>query len=136
MESNGYTQEMVFQLLAERLVVDREKRQIGEIVIRKVIETEIVEVPLNREKLVIERVDTSIENIAEVELSREKINGIRPTGINAEFPSLQIAIEALKILYLQHPEESNKVRLEIFVEDGETKASYRTLLDNWSNKYS
>ncbi|MDV3000162.1 MAG: hypothetical protein N5P05_001768 [Chroococcopsis gigantea SAG 12.99] len=134
MESNGHDQEIVFQLLGERLVVDREKRQIGEVIIRKVVETEMVSVPLRREKLIIERVDDPVEKIGEVELSREKAQHIQ--GITAEFPSLQIAIEALKILSLQNPGESNRVHLEIFVQDGDLRTSYQNLLDNWSSKYS
>jgi Domain of unknown function (DUF2382) len=60
--------EEVIPLLAERLVVDRHKRKVGEVVVRKVIKTEVVEVVVRREKLIVEQVSPSYEELAVIDL--------------------------------------------------------------------
>jgi len=65
------------QLLEERLVVDRQRHKIGEISVRKVIETEIVEVPIRREKLVVEKIGES-DPLFEVGLNDAQIRGHEP----------------------------------------------------------
>jgi len=44
-----------FQLLEERLVVNRKRVKKGEVIVRKVTETQMVEVPVYREKLVVQK---------------------------------------------------------------------------------
>jgi PRC-barrel domain len=60
--------EEVIPLLAERVVVDRHKRKVGEVVVRKVIETEIVEVVVRREKLIVEQVSPNYQELAVIDL--------------------------------------------------------------------
>lgn len=62
------------QLLEERLVVNRKRNKVGEISVRKVIETEMVQVPVRREKLVIEKIGES-EPLVEVGLGETRITG-------------------------------------------------------------
>jgi hypothetical protein len=62
--------EAVIPLLAERVVVDRQKRKSGEIVVRKVIETEIIEVQVRREKLIVEQVSPSYKELAVIDLGQ------------------------------------------------------------------
>lgn len=62
------------QLLEERLVVNRKRHKVGEISVRKVIETEIVEIPVQREKLVIEKVGEA-EPLVEVGLGETHLVG-------------------------------------------------------------
>ncbi|HEY9737120.1 MAG TPA: DUF2382 domain-containing protein, partial [Trichocoleus sp.] len=61
-------------LLEERLVVNRKRNKVGEISVRKVIETEMVQVPVRREKLVIEKIGES-EPLVEVGLGETRITG-------------------------------------------------------------
>jgi stress response protein YsnF len=62
--------EKIVPLLSERVVVDRHKRKSGEVVVRKVIETEVVEVIVRREKLIVEQVSPSYKELAVIDLGR------------------------------------------------------------------
>ncbi len=101
--------EAVVPLLEERLVVDRHKRKIGEVVVRKEIETQIVEVQVRREKLIVEQVSPEYQQLAVVDLGQTQGHGINvpesalPATMEAKFTSVQAAIEFLEAL----AEESN-----------------------------
>lgn len=60
--------EATIRLLEERLVIDRRRRKAGEVIVRKVIETQIVEVPIRREKLIVEQVGPERKQLAVVDL--------------------------------------------------------------------
>ena len=62
------------QLVEERLVVNRKRVKVGEVSIRRVIETEIIQVPIQREKLIIERIGSG-EPPVEVSLGETRIQG-------------------------------------------------------------
>ena len=64
--------DQVFSLLSERLRIDLTRRKIGEIVVRKEIATEIVQVqvPVRREKLIVEQVSPEYQLLAEIDLDR------------------------------------------------------------------
>lgn len=62
--------EEVIPLWAERLIVDRHKRKAGEVVVRKVIETEVIEVIVRREKLIVEQVSPEYKELATIDLGR------------------------------------------------------------------
>ena len=55
-------------LREERLIVDRQRRKVGEVVVRKEIQTEIIEVPVQREKLIVEEVGAEPKQLAEIDL--------------------------------------------------------------------
>jgi Domain of unknown function (DUF2382) len=63
----------VFQLLEERLMVDLTRRKTGEIVVRKEVDTQTlyVEVPVRREKLIVEQVSPEYKLLAQIDLGRE-----------------------------------------------------------------
>lgn len=67
------TQEEVIPLLEERLIVDQKQRKVGEVVVRKEIETEIIEVPVQREKLIVEQVGPEPKQLAEIDLTEEQV---------------------------------------------------------------
>jgi stress response protein YsnF len=58
-------------LREERLIVDHRKQKMGEVVVRKEIETEIIEVPIQREKLIVEQVGKETRRLAEIDLHDE-----------------------------------------------------------------
>lgn len=62
------------QLVEERLVVNRRRVKVGEISVRRVVETEIVEVPIRREKLIVEKVGEG-DPIVEVKLGEPRLIG-------------------------------------------------------------
>ena len=72
--SKGVSEETI-SLLEERLIVDLIRRKVGEIVVRKEIETCIlqVEVPVRREKLIVEQVSPEYKRLAEIDLGQESI---------------------------------------------------------------
>jgi stress response protein YsnF len=67
------TREEVIPWLEERLIVDQKKRKVGEVVVRKEIETEIIEVPVQREKLIVEQVGAEPKQLAEIDLTEEHL---------------------------------------------------------------
>lgn len=64
-------------LKEEKLIVERERRKVGEVVIRKQVETHFVQVPVKREKLVIEQVGSDDQILAEIPLSEETIRVVK-----------------------------------------------------------
>lgn len=66
--------EEVIPVLEERVVVDNHVRKAGEVVVRKEIETEIVEVPVKREKLIVEQVGAEPKQLAEIDLHQDDIS--------------------------------------------------------------
>ncbi|NEQ25329.1 MAG: DUF2382 domain-containing protein [Microcoleus sp. SIO2G3] len=68
--------EEVLQLLEERVVVDRSKRKVGEVIVRKEIETYMVQVPVRRERLIVEQVGAENKQLASIDLSQGEISGI------------------------------------------------------------
>jgi len=72
--SKEVTEEKI-SLLEERLIVDFIRRKVGEVVIRKEIETCLlqVEVPVRREKLIVEQVSPDYKRLAEIDLGQEPI---------------------------------------------------------------
>jgi stress response protein YsnF len=70
-------QEEVIPLHEERLIVDQKKQKVGEVVVRKEIETEIIQVPVQREKLIVEQVGEEPQQLAEIDLTDN--NPLPPT---------------------------------------------------------
>jgi hypothetical protein len=96
------TVETVVPLLEERLVVNFHRRKVGELIVRKEIETRIVEVPLRREKLIVEQVSPEYEQLAVVDLGSTYIeesgslDKTLATTVQAKFTSANAAIEFLE----------------------------------------
>ncbi len=98
--SNILTQE-VFPLLEERLMVDLTRRKIGEVVIRKEIDTQLVQVqiPVRREKLIVEQVSPEYKLLAEIDLGQTNnsdgaiTNAIPENLISANKDNNPVAIE-------------------------------------------
>lgn len=66
----------IIRLLGERLVVDRSKRKVGEVIVRKEIVTRIIQVPVRHEKLIVEQVSPERKQLAEIDLGQEEVIGI------------------------------------------------------------
>lgn len=67
--SSNIVEEETIPLKEERLMVDRHRRKAGEVIVRKEIETEIIEVPVQREKLIVEQVGDNPKQLAEIDLA-------------------------------------------------------------------
>ncbi|MGV2826927.1 YsnF/AvaK domain-containing protein [Myxosarcina sp. GI1(2024)] len=129
------TETETIPLLEEKLTVKRYRRKVGEIVVRKEIETRMVRVPLRSEKLVVERVGANPEVLTEVDLGTEQ-------AIINDVPELAIAVKsklvsipnAMKILQAldRETEPDTKVRLEIITDDKMQQDAYQAICDRFS----
>lgn len=140
--------EEIIRLLGERLVIDRAKRKVGEVIVRKEIETQIVQVPIRREKLIVEQVSPERKQLAQIDLGQEEISGIdltqaqTPEGVNVgetlaftnfdggltvsgEFSSPKIASLLLNAIALERNHGCKAVRVTILVEDEEHQKTYQ-----------
>ncbi|WP_407640441.1 DUF2382 domain-containing protein [Aliterella atlantica] len=142
-------------LLEERLIVDRNKEKVGEVVVRKEIETEIVEVPIRREKLIVEQVGAETKQLASIDLGQTEIPGVELVTSNTataqtqkivsrgneivvegEFSSAKIASLLLNAIALERRQGCKKIRLEIIVDDNERQQTYQEWVDRCSVKPS
>lgn len=140
-------EEDIIRLLGERLVVERSKRKIGEVIIRKEIETRMIQIPVRREKLIIEKPGIQPEQLAEIDLGEEEISHeeLRNSGaslvgsdfeggltVTGEFDSPKIASLLLNAIQLEKNHGCKKVRVSILVEDEEKQQKYREWFDRTS----
>jgi stress response protein YsnF len=63
--------EETVRLLEERLIVGRQKRKVGEVIVRKAVETRMVEVPVRWERLIVEQVSPERKQLASIDLHQE-----------------------------------------------------------------
>jgi stress response protein YsnF len=124
----------VIRLLEERLVINRSKRKVGEVIVRKEIETRMVQVPIQWEKLIVEQVGDDPKVLAEIDLGEGNITGIDLTEIKsdrqeptvkAEFTSVQKASKILNAIASQPRHGCVKVRIELVLEDKQLEDTYQ-----------
>ncbi|MCT7996430.1 YsnF/AvaK domain-containing protein [Laspinema olomoucense] len=139
----------------ERLVVNRHKRKVGEVVVRKEIETRMIEVPVRREKLIVEQVSPEYKKLTEIILSEaegypirsDEAPGIMPTSsvmpqgqaqnrVSGEFDSPEIAARILEEISQRQPNGCGKVRIELVVEEERFLSTYQSWLDSYSKPQS
>lgn len=135
-EPNRHPTEHI-RLLEERLVVDRLKRKVGEVIVRKEVETRFVRVPIQREVLIVEQVEPEFKQLAVVDLGQSYDNptalddGTSPT-LAANFTSTAAAIEFLKSFAARSPRRSQDLQLNIALEDADAQAFYCQWLEQRS----
>jgi sporulation protein YlmC with PRC-barrel domain len=136
-------EEEVIRLLEERLIVDRNKRKVGEVIVRKIIETRMVQVPVRYEKLIVEQVNPEHKHLAEIILDGEDLNDIdiseltsgnangslttKQTNegtVSGEFKSPKSASLFLNAIALQRHHGCAKVRVELVLEDPQLEKTY------------
>lgn len=130
------------QLLEERLVVDRSKRKVGEVIVRKEVETRIVEVPVRREKLIVEQISPEHKQLAEIDLGQGEITGVDLAAyanadgkprVSGEFTSPRKASQLLdEIAKLLH-HRCEKVRIELVLQDTTLQETYQEWFDRYNS---
>lgn len=134
--------EEVIRLLEERLIVDRNKRKVGEIIVRKVVETRTVEVPVRREKLIVEQISPEHKQLVEIDLGQGEITGVElahaasldgRSTVSGEFTSLRAATLLLDTIARQQRHGCKKVRVELDLEDSNHQATYQEWFDRCSD---
>lgn len=153
-DNSQLVEEEIVRLLEERLVVNRSKRKIGEVVVRKEIETQIVEVPIQREKLIIEQVGPEPKQLAEIDLGKGEVTGVELINVQSsdiqssgrkkedsfdnsytvtgEFFSPKAASNLLEAIAYQKHHGCKKVRVELVVDNSELKENYQNMFDRCS----
>lgn len=110
-------------LLEEKLQVARRRQKVGEVVIRKQVETRIVQLPIRREKLIVEKIGKNPEQIAEVIIAEEMVNGLSYDELShknnfaleqTKFISLDTARKLLAELAELPDSGKLKLRLDLF----------------------
>ncbi|QMS88990.1 DUF2382 domain-containing protein [Nostoc edaphicum CCNP1411] len=144
------TEEQIIRLLEERLVVESSKRKVGEVIVRKVIETRMIQVPVRREKLIVEQVSPEHKQLAEIDLGDEEIAGVDLTDVerleftgfdsgltvSSEFSSPKIASLLLNAIALEQNHGCKRVRVTIAVEDESHQKKYQEWFDRCSKGQS
>jgi hypothetical protein len=131
----------VVRLLEEKLVVNRDKRKVGEVVVRKVVETRLVEVPVRREKLIIEEVGKEATPLAEIDLGKGEVTGVdivsmtldqeeENFNVQGEFFSVQAASDLLSAIALRSNHGCQKVRVQLVVDNEQAQQTYQTMFDS------
>ena len=132
--------EETVQLLEERLIVDRHKRKVGEVVVRKTVETQIVEVPVRREKLIVEQIGSDPKRLAEIDLGSSDLSGIElaqglahngQTVVSGEVHSLRAARQLLDAIASLPNSGTPRVRLEFVIDDPRLRGTYQELLSRY-----
>ncbi|WP_052055435.1 DUF2382 domain-containing protein [Myxosarcina sp. GI1] len=122
-------------LLEEKLTVKRYRRKVGEIVVRKEIETRMVQIPIRSEKLVVERVGAEPEVLSEVELGTERVFLTDSPELAASYKSKFVNIDTARQILQALERETNdeaKVRLEIITADETQRNIYRSICQRFS----
>ncbi|BAY26190.1 hypothetical protein NIES2100_60040 [Calothrix sp. NIES-2100] len=140
-------EEEIIQLLEERLVINSSKRKVGDVIVRKEIETRMVQVPVRREKLIVEQVSPEYKQLAEIDLGEETIadinlteaseipevasldNGLTVSGL---FSSPKIASLLLNAIALEKQPGYQQVRVSIVVDNEEYRQKYQEWFDRCS----
>lgn len=135
-------EEEVIRLLEERLVVDVKKQKLGDVIVRKEVETRIIQVPVRREKLIVEQVGPERRQLAEIDLGQaEEILEVEPAQIASEnnqptvssiFNSPKTASLLLDAISKQRNHGCKYVRVEIVLEDDAHQQTYQ----EWFNRCS
>jgi len=135
-------------LLEERLVVHRNKRKLGEVTIRKEVKIKIIEVPIRRDKLIVEHIVPKYKKIASIdlgdddlgndidslkEISEEVNSQYNQHIVEGEFTSIKLASKFLEaIAHLPNSEYKN-IKIRIEVQNTLIQKTYQELLENFSN---
>lgn len=123
----------IIQLLEEKLLVNRTRRKVGEVVVRKCIETRMVEVPVRREKLIVEQVGGSDRPLAEIDLGVGEIVGVDlattdlltgATTVKGTFSSLTTVAQLLDVVEKTIHYKAKKVVVYLFLGTGELQETY------------
>ncbi len=140
-DGNISSVEEIVRLLGERVIVDRSKRKVGEVIVRKQVETRMVQVPIRSEKLIVEQVSPERKQLAEIDLSQGDISAdfefadtdsLHSTDsfdgsltVSGEFSSPKIASLLLNAIALERNHGCKAVRVTIVVEDEEHQKNYQ-----------
>lgn len=132
-------EEHQISLLEEKLIVKRFKQKVGEIIIRKEIETRTIHLPIRREKLIIEKAGATTEQLAQIDLKEGKVNGVKFSELSdtddlyltqSNFVTLETARQLLAEIG-NRGSKNVKIRLDIVADNSESQNAYQNLCDRY-----
>lgn len=143
-------EEKHIRLLEEQLRVNLRKEKIGDVIVRKVIETEIVQIPIRREKLIVEQISPEQKHLAEIDLSQGEIAGVElhqsspdqitswdcGLTVSGSFSSPKIASLLLNAIALERNHSCQQVQVTILVEDAAQRRKYQEWFERCSRGQS
>ena len=133
-------EEHQISLLEEKLLVKRRKHKVGEVIVRKKIETRTIHLPIRREKLVIEKVGITNEQLTEIDLGEGEVNGVKFSELGntndlylsqSNFVSVEAAQQLLEEVKNRSASSNLKIRLEIVSDDSEVQTVYQDICDRY-----
>jgi stress response protein YsnF len=145
-------EEEILSLLGEKLIVDRTKRKIGEVIIRKEIETRMVTVPVRRERLIIEQISPENKQLANIDLGEEQLAEIelvspemtetinfdsaldRGLTVRGEFSSPKIASLLLNAIAMERNNGCTSIRITMAVDNEQHQQQYQQWFTRTSAK--
>lgn len=144
-ENNNYLSQEIkesqtISLLAEKLVVNRRQRKVGEVIIRKHFETRMIQVPIKEEKLIIERIGEHPQQLAEVVIGTSQINGIELNQLahtntlhitKSNYLSVETAQKLLDALAHLSSAANATIRLEIISNNSEEQIEHQSICDRY-----
>lgn len=127
-------------LWEEKLKVNRRQRKVGEVIVRKQVETRMVQVPVRQEKLIVERIGEQPEQLAEVVLSNGQVNGFEFGQLNqgdtfhltkSQFLTVETAQKLLEAVANLSSASNAKIRLEIVTNDSQQQIEHQHICDRY-----
>lgn len=127
-------------LLEEKLKVARYRQKIGEVIVRKQVETRMIQVPIKREKLVVERIGQNPEILTEVVIGEEKLNGFNYPELSdtdslhvtkSNFLDLPTAEKLLEAIRHLSSADNARVRLEIVTNCSEHQIEHQNICNRY-----
>lgn len=127
-------------LLEEKLQVKRRKQKVGEVIVRRQVETRMVQLPLRRETLIVERIGNNPERLTEVVISENQVNGFKYEELSdraqlnvsrSNYLNLQTAQELLEAIAHLDSASNAKVRVEIVTDNSEAQIKHQNICDRY-----
>jgi len=127
-------------LLEERLVIDQRRQKVGEVIVRKEIETRFIQVPVRREKLIVEQISPEHKQLAVIDLGQHEsevdanaaFNTSLSPVLRGEFNSVKAAIQFLEAIAAHSGADSQKVQLGVVLEDAAMQATAQRWLEQYA----
>jgi hypothetical protein len=136
LEQEQPTPILTLPLKEEKLLVNYMRRKVGEVVVRKRIDTRMVQVPLRYETLVIEQISPEQKSLAEVDLSGGALSGVEitsvdqgPTVVQGSFTDPSAASRLLQAIANIGEHHCKTIRIEIELTDPELQTRYQDWID-------
>lgn len=142
LEQDNSSEVIQISLLEEKLQITRHKQKVGEIIVRKQIETKLIEIPIRREKLIIERVGENPQQLTEIVTNEEKVNGFkynelentnRLHAVKSAYLNVTTAQELLEAIAHLADADNAKVSIEIMTNDADIQQQHRDICDRFSS---